>query len=124
MRVLGVGETCDLGALYMSLVAERHEVRVAVSHPLAQGTMAGLVDLVSDWRAQLDWVRAAGPDGLVLFESVSSSAAAPMATGSRMTAPTRRVCWRRSDLPPSRHGRSGPRPQLPTSCANVLRATH
>jgi phosphoribosylamine--glycine ligase len=71
MRVLGVGETCDLGALYMSLAAERHEVRVAVSHPLAQGTMAGLVNIVSDWRAQLDWVRAAGSDGIILFESVS-----------------------------------------------------
>lgn len=69
--VLGVGETCDLGALDMSLVAERHEVRAAVSHPLALGTMAGLVDVASDWRAQLDRVRAAGPDGIILFESVS-----------------------------------------------------
>ena len=68
MRVLGVGETCDLGALYLSLAGEGHEVRVAVSHPLAQGTMAGLVDIVPDWRAQLDWV---GADGVILFESVS-----------------------------------------------------
>jgi phosphoribosylamine---glycine ligase len=71
MRVLGVGETCDLGALYLSLAAEGHEVRTAVSHPLAQGTMAGLVAIVPDWRAQLDWIRAAGADGVILFESVS-----------------------------------------------------
>jgi phosphoribosylamine--glycine ligase len=71
MRVLGVTETCDLGAMYLSLQAEGHEVRVAVSEPLAQGTLAGLCPRTPDWRAELDWVRAAGPDGLVLFESVS-----------------------------------------------------
>src|SRR5688500_18590789 len=71
MRVLGVGETCDLGALYLSLAAEGHEVRAAVSHALAQGTMAGLIEIVPDWRAQLHWVRAAGADGVILFESVS-----------------------------------------------------
>ena len=71
MRFLGVGETCDLGAIYMSLAAEGHAVKVAVDHPLAQGTMAGLVDIVPDWRAQLGWVRAAGSGGVILFESVS-----------------------------------------------------
>ena len=30
MRFLGVGETCDLGALYLALQAEGHEVRIAV----------------------------------------------------------------------------------------------
>jgi len=71
MRVLGVTETCDLGAMYLSLQAEGHEVRVAVSEPLAQGTLAGLCPRTADWRSELDWVRAAGPDGLILFESVS-----------------------------------------------------
>ena len=72
MRVLGVGETCDLGALYLSLKAEGHEVRVAVSHPLAQGTLAGLIERAPDWRTQLGWVREAGSEGLILFESVSA----------------------------------------------------
>ncbi|HEY8571536.1 hypothetical protein [Phenylobacterium sp.] len=71
MRFLGVGETCDLGALYLSLIAEGHEVRVAVSEPLARGTLAGLCPKVEDWRAELDWVRAAGDDGVILFEAVS-----------------------------------------------------
>ena len=71
MRVLGVSETCDLGALYLSLVREGHEVRVAVSEPLARGTLAGLVPRTPDWRAELDWIRAAGPEGIILFESVS-----------------------------------------------------
>ncbi|MDB5424144.1 MAG: hypothetical protein JWQ29_1560 [Phenylobacterium sp.] len=71
MRFLGVSETCDLGALYMSLKAEGHEVRVAVSHPLAQGTLAGLIDKTPDWRSELPWIREAGDDGIILFESVS-----------------------------------------------------
>jgi phosphoribosylamine--glycine ligase len=71
MRFLGVGETCDLGDLYVTLKAEGHEVRVAVSEPLAQGTLAGLVDRTDDWRAELDWIRQAPDGGVVLFESVS-----------------------------------------------------
>jgi phosphoribosylamine--glycine ligase len=71
MRFLGVGETCDLGALYLSLKAEGHEVRVFVSEPEAQGTLAGLVERSADWRADLEWLRAAPDHGVILFESVS-----------------------------------------------------
>src|SRR3954470_6338949 len=71
MRFLGVTETCDLAALYLRLQAEGHEVRIAVSEPMASGTLAGLVPRVEDWRAELDWVRAAGSDGIILFEAVS-----------------------------------------------------
>ncbi len=71
LRFLGVGETCDLGALYLALQREGHTVRVAVSEPLAAGTLAGLVERVDDWRAELDWLKQ-GPDlGIILFESVS-----------------------------------------------------
>ena len=71
MRFLGIGDTCDLGALYGRLVEDGHEVRVAIGEPLAHGTMAGIVTRVSDWRAELDWVRDAGPDGIILFENVA-----------------------------------------------------
>lgn len=71
MRFLGVSETCDLGALYLSLQQDGHEVRVSVGHPLAEGTLAGLVSRTPDWRAELDWIRQAGDDGVILFESVS-----------------------------------------------------
>lgn len=73
MRILGVTETCDLGALYMRLQREGHEVRVAISEPLARGTMAGIVPQVADWRDELGWIRAAGDRGMLLFESVSSA---------------------------------------------------
>jgi phosphoribosylamine--glycine ligase len=68
MRFLGVTETCDLGSLYMRLVAEGHEVRVFVEEEGARGTMAGLVPRTGDWRAELDWV---GQSGIILFEAVS-----------------------------------------------------
>jgi phosphoribosylamine---glycine ligase len=71
MRFLGVTETCDLGALYMRLLADGHEVKISVSEELAQGTLAGLVPRTDDWRRELDWVREAGDDGIVIFEAVS-----------------------------------------------------
>lgn len=70
MRVLGVTETCDLGSLYLRLLGEGHEVRISVSEPLAEGTMAGLVPRVDDWRGELDWLRESGRDGVVVFEAV------------------------------------------------------
>jgi len=71
MRFLGVTETCDLGALYLRLKDEGHEVRVAISEPEARGTLAGLIEQVGNWRDQLDWIGEAGADGVILFESVS-----------------------------------------------------
>jgi phosphoribosylamine---glycine ligase len=71
VRFLGIGDTCDLGALYLRLLAEGHEVKAAVSEPLARGTLAGMLEQTSDWRRELDWIRAAGPDGVILFENVS-----------------------------------------------------
>jgi phosphoribosylamine---glycine ligase len=68
MRFLGVTETCDLGSLYMRLVAEGHEVKVFVEEEAARGTMAGLVPRTGDWRGELGWV---GCDGIILFEAVS-----------------------------------------------------
>src|SRR6478752_2834411 len=70
MRVLGITETCDLGSLYLRLLAEGHEVRVTVSEPLAAGTMAGMVPRAENWRDELAWVREAGDDGVILFEAV------------------------------------------------------
>jgi phosphoribosylamine---glycine ligase len=73
MRFLGIGDSCDLGALYMRLLAEGHEVKVFVGEPLAEGTMAGLVEHTSDWERELDWIRSSGVDGIILFENVAKS---------------------------------------------------
>ncbi|WP_294171419.1 hypothetical protein [uncultured Sphingomonas sp.] len=46
-------------------------MRIAASEALAQDTMAGMVPRTDDWRSELDWVRASGRDGFMLFEAVS-----------------------------------------------------
>ncbi|GAC1554399.1 MAG: phosphoribosylamine--glycine ligase [Polyangiales bacterium] len=67
MRVLGVGDSLDLGDLYLRLAARGHEVRVFVGDDDCRGVMAGMLTTVADWRAELPWV---GADGLILFEGV------------------------------------------------------
>ena len=69
MRVLGITETCDLGSLYLRLLGDGHEVKVTVSEPLAQGTMAGLVPRADNWEQELDWV-CSDQAGIILFEAV------------------------------------------------------
>jgi phosphoribosylamine--glycine ligase len=73
VRFLGIGDTCDLGALYMRLLAGGHEVKVFVGEPLAQGTMAGLVEHTSNWEAELDWIKSSVDEGIILFENVAKS---------------------------------------------------
>jgi phosphoribosylamine--glycine ligase len=71
MRFLGIGDTCDLGSLYRRLIEEGHEVKAFAGEPMAEGTLKGLVPRTADWRAELAWIRDAGPDGIVLFENVA-----------------------------------------------------
>ncbi len=73
MRFLGIGDSCDLGALYLRLIEGGHTVKAAIGNPLCHGTLAGMVERVPDWRGELDWVRAAGADGIILFENVADS---------------------------------------------------
>ena len=70
MRVLGVTQTCDLGSLYLRLIEAGNDVRVSLSEPLAEGTMRGLVPRTDNWREDLEWLRAAGKEGLIVFEAV------------------------------------------------------
>ena len=70
MRFLGIGENNDLGNLYRRLLASGHEVRVFASEADATGVLAGIVPRTDDWRRELPWVRAAGREGVILFEGV------------------------------------------------------
>jgi phosphoribosylamine--glycine ligase len=71
MRFLGIGDFCDLSSLYMRLLEEGHEVKVYISNPLCQGTVAGLVPHTRDWRDELAWLRQAGDQGIVIFENTA-----------------------------------------------------
>jgi phosphoribosylamine--glycine ligase len=68
MRFLGVGDACELGALYMRLLEEGHDVKIFIQDKACHGTLAGIVERVADWRSQLSWV---GKDGIVVFENVA-----------------------------------------------------
>jgi phosphoribosylamine---glycine ligase len=72
MRFLGIGDYCDLAALYLRLVEEGHEVKIAIGSPLCQDTLKGMVERVADWRSELAWIRSAGSDGIILFENVAN----------------------------------------------------
>jgi phosphoribosylamine---glycine ligase len=71
MRFLGIGDTCDLNALYLRLTAAGHDVKVSITEPLCHGVLAGLVPRTDDWEAELPWIREAGSDGIILFENVA-----------------------------------------------------
>jgi phosphoribosylamine--glycine ligase len=74
MRILGVGDSCDLGDMYLRLQAEGHELRVFTRELAEHGTMRGMLPHVADYRAELDWIRAAGEQGLILFETAAHGA--------------------------------------------------
>jgi len=75
MRFLGVGETNDLGDMYLRLVDRGHEVRVHMSDPESTGVMENMLEFTPDWRRELDWIRAAGKDGIILFETAAEGVA-------------------------------------------------
>lgn len=71
MRILGIGDDNALGDMYWRLGRAGHDVRVFVGKPEAHGIMRGMVQRCDDWRPELDWVRAAGDQGMVVFESAT-----------------------------------------------------
>ena len=73
MRFLGIGDTCDLAALYLKLVEDGHEVRISVTEPMCHDILAGLVEHTPDWQRELGWLREVGDDGVILFENVSQA---------------------------------------------------
>ena len=74
MRILGVGEYCDLGDMYHRLAEAGHEIRVYIADANAGDVFGGMLDVIPNWQAELDWVRDAGESGAVLFESATNGA--------------------------------------------------
>ncbi|MGE5749800.1 MAG: phosphoribosylglycinamide synthetase C domain-containing protein [Gemmatimonas sp.] len=72
MRFLGIGETNDLGDMYLRLIAAGHEVRVHMSDENSRDVMEGMIHFTPDWHHELDWIREAGDDGIIVFETASA----------------------------------------------------
>lgn len=69
MRVLGIGDWNDLGDLYLQLQRDGHAVRVFIADPEAHDILEGMLPRVADWRSELPWIREAGRDGVIVFET-------------------------------------------------------
>lgn len=69
VRFLGVGHYNSLGSLYLRLMRAGHEVKVFIEDEDGASVLEGMVDRVPDWRAELDWIRDAGRDGVIVFET-------------------------------------------------------
>ncbi len=74
MRILGIGDYLELGSIYLRLAAEGHEVRVHVAESGSHDVLAGLVTRVERWEDELAWIRAAGDEGLIIFEETGRGA--------------------------------------------------
>ncbi len=69
MRILGIGDYGDLGDLYAGLAADGHEVRMFIGDPAYHQVCAGMVERTPAWQRELDWIRAAGADGMIVCET-------------------------------------------------------
>lgn len=74
MRCLGIGDYHSLGEMYRRLALAGHEVQAYVSQTEAHGIFAGIVPRCADLARGLDWVRAAGAHGLLIFEGANQGA--------------------------------------------------
>jgi phosphoribosylamine--glycine ligase len=74
VRFLGIGDWNDLGDMYLRLARRGHEVKVCVRDPISQPVLEGLLPRVTAWEPELGWVRAAGEEGIILFEGVHDGA--------------------------------------------------
>jgi len=71
VRFLGIGETNELGDMYLRLKSRGHDVRVYMSDEESAGVMNGMLHFTSHWKDELEWIRSAGKDGIILFETAS-----------------------------------------------------
>jgi phosphoribosylamine--glycine ligase len=71
VKFLGIGDTVDLGDMYLRLQQSGHEVRVHAADAEAHDVMRGMLRFTDDWHRELDWIRAAGTDAAILFETAS-----------------------------------------------------
>lgn len=65
MRILFITDILLTGDFPMRLQEEGNEVKMCILDPENRDCYKGLMNVVKDWRAELDWV---GKDGLIVFD--------------------------------------------------------
>lgn len=75
MRILGIGDCNDLAAMYGGMQARGHDVRVFVGDPACHDVFGGMLTRTHDWQQELGWIREAGTEGLIVFETADQGAA-------------------------------------------------
>lgn len=75
MRVLGIGDGNELAAMYSGMVARGHDVKVYVRESNSHGVFANLLTRTPDWERELGWIRDAGEEGFIVFETANQGAA-------------------------------------------------
>jgi phosphoribosylamine---glycine ligase len=69
MFFLGIGHSGDLGDMYLRLQAAGHEVRFYCRDYEEHAVLERMLTRVDDYRTELDWIRSAGEDGVIVFET-------------------------------------------------------
>ncbi len=67
-----MGETNDLGDMYLRLIEAGHQVRVFMSDEDSRDVMQGMIEFVPDWQSSLEWIEEAGAEGLIVFETANA----------------------------------------------------
>jgi phosphoribosylamine--glycine ligase len=68
VRFLSIGDDAALTDMYLRLGAGGHQVRVFAADAAAL-PLKNTIDYVPDWRSQLSWIRDAGNEGIIIFET-------------------------------------------------------
>ena len=69
MRILGIGECNDLASMYAGMQSRGHEVKVFVRDEASHGVFAGILPRTDDWNQDLGWIKDAGEEGVIIFET-------------------------------------------------------
>jgi phosphoribosylamine--glycine ligase len=58
--------------MYLRLMKAGHDVRVHMSDEDSRDVMQEMIEFVPDWRSSLGWIREAGKEGIVVFETATA----------------------------------------------------
>lgn len=55
--------------MYLGMQARGHEVRIHIRNEASRGIHSGMLARTESWEGELGWIKAAGSEGLIVFET-------------------------------------------------------